>query len=121
MISKMGPPNLTERNYRITSPPSLEYNCVAWAAGDTDHWWQPGVYWPTEASGDDYGPGTLEQAFTKRATLGATIIDSNRDLRRLLCIATHPVTLTWRGRFLMGDGRASSAAMQTSSTTDPTI
>jgi hypothetical protein len=56
-------PRLTAINHRPTSPPSAEYNCVAWAAGDTAHWWQPGVYWPTETAPDDYGIGVLELAF----------------------------------------------------------
>lgn len=33
-----------------TSPASLEYNCIAWAAGETDRWWWPDSmglsYWP---------------------------------------------------------------------------
>jgi hypothetical protein len=63
MISTIGFPRLTERNHRITSPPSLDYNCVAWSAGDTDHWWQPGVFWPIETTSDDYGVSALEAAF----------------------------------------------------------
>ncbi len=56
-------PALTERNHRPTSPPSVGYNCVAWTAGDTAHWWQPGVYWPVEAGRDNHGIGALEDAF----------------------------------------------------------
>jgi len=57
-------PRLTQANHRITSPPSPDYNCVAWSAGDTEHWWQPGVYWPFSAASDEYGVGILAQAFT---------------------------------------------------------
>jgi hypothetical protein len=36
--------------YRITSPANDVYNCIAWAAGDTNRWWWPGdpaqTYWP---------------------------------------------------------------------------
>jgi hypothetical protein len=43
-------PNLRGTVYRITSPPSDAYNCIAWAAGDTERWWWPGdparTYWP---------------------------------------------------------------------------
>ena len=41
-------PNLTAENYRITSPPSWDYNCIGWAVGDTDVWWWPipGRFWP---------------------------------------------------------------------------
>ncbi len=56
-------PRLTAGNYRVTSPPSPDYNCVAWAAGDTGSWWQPGVYWPATTPPGDYGIGTLTAAF----------------------------------------------------------
>jgi hypothetical protein len=35
-------PRLTPGNHRVTSPATPAYNCVAWAAEDTEHWWQPG-------------------------------------------------------------------------------
>src|SRR5438552_3579991 len=63
MISNYDFPNLTSENHRITSPATPDYNCVAWAAGDTEHWWQPGVYWPFEAPADECGIGILQQAF----------------------------------------------------------
>jgi hypothetical protein len=56
-------PRLTPENHRSTSPASLEYNCVAWAAGDTEHWWQPGVFWPTQTPTGEYGISALEDAF----------------------------------------------------------
>jgi hypothetical protein len=56
-------PRLTANNCRVTSPASPDYNCIAWATGDTEHWWQPGVYWPTAVASDEYGIGILEQAF----------------------------------------------------------
>lgn len=41
-------PNLTAENYRITSVPAWEYNCIAWAVGIDDAWWwpSPGRFWP---------------------------------------------------------------------------
>jgi hypothetical protein len=47
-------PNLRASVYRITSPSSPSYNCIAWAAGDDQSWWEPiphlkGVYWPPDA------------------------------------------------------------------------
>ncbi len=43
-------PNLTRSAYAITSPSTPEYNCIAWAAGDTERWWWPVAgafaYWP---------------------------------------------------------------------------
>ena len=56
-------PRLTALNHRPTSASSAEYNCVAWAAGDTAHWWQPGVYWPVETAPEDFGIAVLELAF----------------------------------------------------------
>jgi hypothetical protein len=63
MIASVDFPRLTEQNHRITSPATAEYNCIAWAANDVDHWWEPGVFWPLAAAVGNYGIGTLEQAF----------------------------------------------------------
>jgi len=47
-------PDLAGGSYRITSPPSKDYNCIAWAAGGTEDWWWPvpphvkEVYWPAD-------------------------------------------------------------------------
>jgi hypothetical protein len=51
-------PNLQASGYCVTSPPATNYNCIAWAAGDTHHWWWPvsapigGYYWPPGISCD---------------------------------------------------------------------
>jgi len=43
-------PVLKSSGYTITSPPTIDYNCIAWAAGDTQSWWWPDTfnqyYWP---------------------------------------------------------------------------
>ena len=39
-------PNLAQFPYAEKSPASTWYNCVAWAAGKTDEWWDPNWYWP---------------------------------------------------------------------------
>jgi len=43
-------PNLTTENSRPTSPYDEGYNCIAWAAEDTEYWWWPDAmrqhYWP---------------------------------------------------------------------------
>lgn len=40
-------------DYEQRSPPDDRYNCIAFAAGETDRWWWPGrrsgVYWPPSA------------------------------------------------------------------------
>ncbi len=44
-------PNLLVSGYLITSPATPEYNCIAWAANDTDVWWEPDLlnlsFWPS--------------------------------------------------------------------------
>ena len=43
-------PNLRISGYVITSPATAEYNCIAWAAGDTERVWWPDNnnvgFWP---------------------------------------------------------------------------
>lgn len=47
-------PRLASEGYQITSEPNREYNCIAYAAGETDRWWtyldEPGYYWPESAN-----------------------------------------------------------------------
>lgn len=44
-------PGLAPENCQITSPADDEYNCIAWAAGDSQRWWWPDPmeqsYWPS--------------------------------------------------------------------------
>lgn len=63
MIRRRDFPRLTEDSYRVTSPATSDYNCIAWCANDTAHWWQPGVYWPASAVENDFGIAALEAAF----------------------------------------------------------
>ena len=45
---------LEHEGYAVTSESDYEYNCVAYAAGETDRWWshleESGYYWPDHAS-----------------------------------------------------------------------
>ncbi len=48
-------PGLARSGYAVTSPRDRDYNCVAWAAGDTANRWWPGPndreeHWPPGAS-----------------------------------------------------------------------
>lgn len=49
-------PNLKRDGYEVTSPENPGYNCIAWAAGNSDSWWQaitaPGYYWPDNVPWD---------------------------------------------------------------------
>jgi len=42
-------PNLVKTGYKITGPQDPTYNCIAWAANETDRWWWPNplYYWPS--------------------------------------------------------------------------
>lgn len=46
-------PKLQSSGYRRTSPPTIDYNCIAWAAGESHQWWEPDpyniMYWPDSA------------------------------------------------------------------------
>ncbi len=44
-------PGLAKSGYQVTSPRASDYNCIAWAVGETRAWWWPGrdverEYWP---------------------------------------------------------------------------
>ena len=45
-------PTLVNLGYTITSPETIEYNCIAWAAGDIEKCWWPDpqhlYFWPSE-------------------------------------------------------------------------
>ncbi len=49
-------PRLASEGYQLTSEPSLDYNCIAYAAGYTDRWWthtdgpEDEYYWPEFAT-----------------------------------------------------------------------
>lgn len=62
MTSAYDFPRLTPDNHRVTSPATAAYNCIAWTAGDTRRWWEPGVYWPVATDPNDYGLGVLASA-----------------------------------------------------------
>ena len=66
-------PGLRDSEYRATSPATRDYNCIAWAAGDTRRWWWPNhdadndaVYWPPGVPKEE----TLEAFAAAFATLG---------------------------------------------------
>lgn len=42
-------PGLRGTHYAVTSPPTPTYNCIAWAAGESNRWWWPtsSYFWPT--------------------------------------------------------------------------
>ena len=44
-------PMLKPSEYKVTSRVTIAYNCIAWAAGDTETWWWPDpfdqYFWPS--------------------------------------------------------------------------
>lgn len=69
-------PKLQDGGYRITSLDTVDYNCIAWAAGDTEAWWWPDplnmYYWPIGVSRAE----TLEAFIEAFVALGFTPCDA---------------------------------------------
>jgi hypothetical protein len=61
-------PGLRTTSYRVTSPPSRDYNCIAWSAGDTLNWW-----WPVGDPFDEprFWPASVARELTLAAFLAA--------------------------------------------------
>ncbi len=66
-------PNLDFGSTKKTSPATLKYNCVAWAAEEEDRWWWPDTmsqaYWPNGIP----RARSLESFMTAFSTLGYAI------------------------------------------------
>ena len=101
-------PKLTSENHEITSPRTIRYNCIAWAAHNTERWWQPGVFWPVDSSREDHGignivaafqslgfeecdDGALEEGFEKLALYGSAMMYNNGSNRRRGLRGSRPV------------------------------
>ena len=72
-------PDLGPGNYRVTSPDTRRYNCIAWAAGDAENWWWPTsqgevIHWPTGSPREET-LAAFEAAF---ATLGYAVCDTEQ-------------------------------------------
>jgi hypothetical protein len=76
-------PKLRDGSFEIIGDATDEYNCIAWAAGDTTAWWWPDLpgvaFWPDGVPNEL----TLEAFVQAFATLGYTSCDSS-DLDRWL-------------------------------------
>jgi hypothetical protein len=68
-------PSLQDTKYNIASPRALEYNCIAWAVGETVTCWWPDRlnigYWPPGVPREE----TLEAFIRAFETLGYTTCD----------------------------------------------
>lgn len=70
-------PQLSTTGYKITSPKTPKYNCIAWAGNDSDRFW-----WPTDEYGY-YWPDTIEKRETVEVfieaykTIGFNVCDNS--------------------------------------------
>ena len=57
-------PGLAESPYEVTSPRDARYNCIAFAVGDTSHFWYDidlkGYFWPPGVPGADTLAGWIK-------------------------------------------------------------
>lgn len=70
-------PRLSGTGYELTSEPSEDYNCIAWAAGDTSKRWDDeneDLHWPEQAILRDGTVASLIEAF---AALGYEISENS--------------------------------------------
>ena len=75
-------PNLRGGGYEIISSDTSDYNCIAWAADEVNHWWWPSQpMWP--AARKTYWPQglpyveTLENFIQAFKTLGYEVCDTS--------------------------------------------
>jgi hypothetical protein len=70
-------PSLATNGYKLTSPDTIDYNCVAWAVEDEESWWWPDAenihYWPPNIPREE----TLEAFQQAFQTLGYEIYQNN--------------------------------------------
>jgi hypothetical protein len=67
-------PNLKSEEYKIESPVDYRYNCIAWAAGNSDIWWWPdkesidigSCYWPADVPIEE----TIDSFIKAYSTIG---------------------------------------------------
>jgi hypothetical protein len=71
VLSRLSWPNLTEDERQGTSPRSTQYNCLAWAAGTDQEWWEPDDPRYTPHGGPTTWPEGVPHVFTVEACIQA--------------------------------------------------
>jgi len=70
-------PNLIVYGYKLTSPDTIDYNCIAWAAEYDQAWWWPDAqneeYWPPDVPREET-INAFRQAFQ---TLGYEVCEDD--------------------------------------------
>ncbi len=83
-------PNLKTSPYSIKSPFDPGYNCIAWAAGDSERWWEPDswgyYYWPSEAP-RTYSLEAYIRAFESLGFVECTDDSLESDLKKIAIYA----------------------------------
>jgi hypothetical protein len=72
-------PGLAESPFEVTSEPDPNYNCIAWAAGDTEHFWWPGL-----------GPGCFWPPSVPRATTRVAFVRAFQKIGYRPCTGPEP-------------------------------
>jgi hypothetical protein len=82
-------PKLKVTGYTVCSPASVEYNCIAWAAGETEVWWWPDAldqfYWPPDAPRRE----TLDAFVEAFKTLGYSVCEDAKQEKNFEKIAIY--------------------------------
>ena len=110
-------PNLKPENFTRTSPDTIDYNCAAWAAGDTERWWWPApddpeAYWPDAVP----KTSTLDAFEAAYATLGYEKCEASELEPGFERVAVYALNgKPWQDNSLPCTGQASSAILKTSS------
>lgn len=104
-------PKMSADNHELTSNPTRMYNCIAWAAGENDRWWEPnlpmdaGYYWPDDVPAD-FRPESLVAAFS---AIGYAVCDDGTLVQNIEKIALYRGKGEWtHAARQLADGRWTS-------------
>lgn len=79
-------PSLQATGYEITSPQAIYYNCIAWAAGESDRWWWPVIsptaYWPPGVPRET-SVAAFEAAFQTLGYVGPATSELESDVEKV--------------------------------------
>jgi hypothetical protein len=83
-------PKLSAAGYQVTSPADPRYNCIAWAAGHDDRWWEPatgpGYYWPAGVP-EEWTLAALVQVFETLGYMGCADGNPEPDYEKVALFA----------------------------------
>ena len=115
-------PGLRISEFRVTSPTTRDYNCIAWAANDATRWWWPdpdpdndAVYWPPNVPIDE----TVHAFATAFATLGYAACSGEvfePGFEKVALFPSVPCPRMLPANFRTDAGRANSVGARISST-----